>query len=176
MLRRNKSTNFLKECIADALIKLMDEKPLSKITAQEITELAGVGRATFFRHFSSKGDVLTFKLVQLWDRWADEHRLIDKSRFSLLNAEDLFEFNLSIKPMLCKIYEENMQAAIYDAFYQVMEPQFGTDTVHCYANRFYSFGTFGLLDEWVKRGFHETPKQMADIVINEIVGRNIAIS
>lgn len=68
-----------------------------------------------------------------------------------------------------------MQNTIHDAFYQIMEPSFGTDTVNSYANRFYSYGIFGLLDEWIKKGFRETPQEMADIVINEIVGKNISL-
>lgn len=175
MPRRNKSTDFLKECIADAMLQLMEEKPLKKITVKEITDTAGVGRATFFRHFDSKGEVLTFKLITLWNRWADSRNLIDKSKFSLMTAEEMFAFNLEIKPIICKIYEAEMQNTIYDAFYQIMAPRFGTDTVHRYANRFYSYGIFGLLDEWVKKGFKETPRQMADIVINEIVGKNISL-
>lgn len=43
MPRRNKSTDFLKECIADAMLQLMEEKPLKKITVKEITDTAGVG-------------------------------------------------------------------------------------------------------------------------------------
>ncbi len=176
MPRRNKSTEFLKECIADAMLQLMETKPLEKITAQEITDLAGVGRATFFRHFSSKGEVLTFKLVTLWNRWADEHGLKDKSKFSLRTTEELFAFNLENRDIISKIYGANMKNTIYDAFYEVMSPQFGTDVVHCYANRFYSYGIFGLLDEWVKRGFSETPKQISDIVINHIVGENVTMT
>lgn len=175
MPRRNKSTDFLKECIADAMLQLMEEKPLKKITVKEITDTAGVGRATFFRHFDSKGDVLTFKLVTLWNRWAESRNLVDKSRFSLRTAEEMFAFNLNIKPIIAKIYEEEMQNTIHDAFYQIMEPSFGTDTVNSYANRFYSYGIFGLLDEWIKKGFRETPQEMADIVINEIVGKNISL-
>lgn len=176
MARRNESTAFLKECIADALLRLMEDKPQDRITAQEIATLAGVGRATVFRHFKTKGEILTFKLVQLWAHWAQEHNLIDVRTFSLLTTEALFAFNLSIRPMLCKIYEAGMQSCIYDAFYQIMAPQFGGELAHCYANSFYSYAIFGLLDEWVKRGFRETPQQMADIVVHEIVGRNIFIS
>ena len=176
MSRRNKSTDFLKECMADALLHLMEHKPVEKITAQEITDLAGVGRATFFRHFASKGEMLTFKLVTLWDRWAHTHNLPDKSKFSLQTTEEMFAFNLAYRSIICKIYENRLQNTIYDAFYQVMFPQYGTDTVRCYANRFYSYGAFGLLDEWVRRGFRETPAQMADIVINKIVGKNITMT
>lgn len=174
MPRRNKSTEFLNDCVADAMLKLMDVKPLEKISVQEITDLAGVGRATFFRHFSSKREVLTYKLVRLWAQWVQVRGLPEAKKFSLLTTEELFEFNRFHKPLICKIYAANMQNAIYDAFYQIMASQFGDEALHCYANRFYSYGCFGLLDEWVKRGFRETPAQMADIVIHDIVGENVS--
>ena len=176
MARRNKSTEFLKECIADALLKLMDEKPITQITALEITNAAGVGRATFFRHFSSKEEVLTFKLLLLWNRWAEEHSLIDISKFSLYTTKELFAFNLSIKPFIKKLYDEHLQNCIYDAFSKIMAPQFGTDMVQCYANRFYTYGCLALVDEWIKRGFLETPEQMAEIIIHEIVGKNVTLT
>ena len=45
---------------------------------------------------------------------------------------------------------------VYDAFYIVMMPQLGINVSECYKSRFYSYGLFGLLDEWVKRGFYES--------------------
>lgn len=62
MGRRSENTEYLKETISDALIQLMEDTPIDKITIQEITELAGVGRMTYFRHFHSKTDVLVFKV------------------------------------------------------------------------------------------------------------------
>jgi len=53
-----------------------------------------------------------------------------------------------------------MQSAIYDAFYQVMMPQYGANAKECYQARFYSYGLFGLLDEWIKRGFKESVEEM----------------
>lgn len=66
--------------------------------------------------------------------------------------------------MLETIYHRDLQSTVYDAFYKVMMPQFGADTQECYKSRFYSYGLFGLLDEWIKRGYNETPKQMAEII------------
>lgn len=159
-----KTTEFLKECLADALIKLLKTKPIEKITVPEIAETADVGRTTFFRNFTSKTEVITYKLIRLWERWADEHGLIEKSKFTLDNATDFFEFNYSIKELLVLINSRDLQPTVYDAFYKVMMPQFGADTQECYESRFYSYGLFGLLDEWVKRGFFETPAQMAEVI------------
>lgn len=176
MSRKNKSAEFINDCIADALLQLMEEKPIEKITAQEITNLAGVGRATFFRHFRSKDEILTYKLTRLWNQWVVSHNLSREGHFSLSNTEDLLAFNLSIRPLILRIYASGMQHAIYMAFYQVMEPYFSFEPLHNYTNKFYAYGVFALLDEWIKRDFAETPKQIADIVVHRIVGEDVPVT
>ena len=160
MARGNKTTEFLKECLSDALIQLMREKDFEKISIKEIADTAGVGRATWFRNYTSKNEALTFKFVQVWNRWADEHAITVRDRFDLANAKNFFQFNYEIKHILEIVYTSNMQSAIYDAFYQVMMPQYGANAKECYQARFYSYGLFGLLDEWIKRGFKESVEEM----------------
>ena len=63
-----KTTAFLKEYMADALLQAMKQKPLSKITVNEIADAAGVNRSTWFRHFRDKNEAVTFKLIRLWNR------------------------------------------------------------------------------------------------------------
>ena len=155
-----KTTDFLKECMADAILQAMREKPFSKITIQEIAEMAGVNRSTWFRNFSDKHEAITFKLIRLWHRWADEHGMKERCRYTLDNAEDFFAFNYSIQDLLSEIYREKLQVCVYNAFYQVMMPQYGADPGECYEARFYSFGLFGFLDEWIKRDFYETPEEI----------------
>ena len=160
MARGNKTTEFLKECLSDALIQLMREKDFEKISIKEIADTAGVGSATWFRNYTSKNEALTFKFVQVWNRWADEHAIAVRDRFDLANAKNFFQFNYEIKHILEIVYTSNMQSAIYDAFYQVMMPQYGANAKECYQARFYSYGLFGLLDEWIKRGFKESVEEM----------------
>src|SRR5688572_1470420 len=44
--------------LRDALIELIDEKTYEKITIQDITTRATVNRATFYRHFLDKDELL----------------------------------------------------------------------------------------------------------------------
>ena len=48
-MKRNQ-TEFLKLCLADALVKLMADKPYEDISVNAICEKADVGRTTFYRH------------------------------------------------------------------------------------------------------------------------------
>lgn len=85
-------------------------------------------------------------------------------RYSLVPLTTQRHFLLSmipsIKDTLAEIYQAELQFCVYDAFYQVMKPPYGADPAECYEARFYSYGLFGLLDEWIKRGFCETPAQI----------------
>ena len=164
MGRSAKTTIFLKECMSDALLRLMGEKSMDKITFQEIAKTAGVGRSTWFRNFSDKSEALTFKLTQLWRRWAEEHSTCAVKRYTVDNAKDFFNFVYSIRDTINAIYKANGQSCIYSAFYEIIQPQqTSEDEPGCYQGRFYSYGLFGLLDAWVKRGFFETPEEMTTL-------------
>ena len=144
-----RASGFLKECMADALIQLMPQKEFSRITVNEIAAAAGVNRSTWFRHFETKNDALTFKLVQLWLRYTAVQPQISQ-HYTLENAHDFFKFTYQIRELLTTIY-------------QAMISQQSKSTLEAYAARFYSYGLFGLLDEWYKREFHETPDEMTQL-------------
>ena len=158
------TTAFLKECLADALIKLLETKTLENITIPEITQLAGVGRTTYFRNFSSKEDMLSFKLIKLWERWAEEQKITKERRFNKSNTLAFLLFNYNIRPLLELMYRRGLQSALFQSFYDYNMPKNSTDPVDCYQSSIYSYGLFGLLDEWIIRGFRETPAEMIEIL------------
>ncbi len=43
--------------LGDALVTLMQEKPFEEITVQHVLDRAGVGRSTFYAHYSDKNDL-----------------------------------------------------------------------------------------------------------------------
>ena len=104
MGNNKKTTDFLKECMSDALISLMEQKDFSKITVNDIADIAGVNRSTWFRNFNSKNEALTFKMIRLWNRWSDEHGLMERKRFTLDNANEFFCFNYEYRRILRIIY------------------------------------------------------------------------
>ena len=48
--------------LGGALVQLMQEKPIEKITVQEVLDRAAVGRSTFYLHFRDKDDLLLSQL------------------------------------------------------------------------------------------------------------------
>ena len=72
MGRKKNSSDFLKECIADDLFILLRTKSIESITVREITELANVSRITYYRNFTSKENVIEFKLDKLMTEWIEK--------------------------------------------------------------------------------------------------------
>lgn len=159
-------TDFLKECMADALIRLMGTKEFSKITINEIVALAGVNRSTWFRNFSTKSEAITFKLVCLWQTWADEHKIEIRNKYTIENAETFFEYNYTIRDILRKIYDANLQTSVYSAFRIIMlqDCSVNTDSIDFYEGTFYYHALFGVLSAWIQRNFQESPEEMSTIL------------
>ena len=55
--------------ITDALLALMRQRPLGDISIGALCEAAGVGRASFYRNFTGKEDVLARELKRRLDAW-----------------------------------------------------------------------------------------------------------
>lgn len=55
---RSRKQQFVTDAIFDAAIELFAAKSFDETTVEEVARAAGVSRATFFRYFSSKDDLL----------------------------------------------------------------------------------------------------------------------
>lgn len=163
MKRKNTSTEFLKECIADALLILLRQKPLENITIQEITELANVGRATYYRNFTSKEDVLSFKLDKLMTEWIEKE----------MRIKDATPYQLSLKFFqFFSLQKEIVQTLIQSELYILLLKQlvdkltiYGTPKqIGYYEQIFLSFGLCGIILSWIDTGMKETPEEMGEIV------------
>ena len=159
------TTEFLKECMADALIKLLEVKPIEKITVQEIVACAGVGRTTWFRCFASKRDALVFKLEKLWVQWT-----VKKSAAGMgLGAGACRRSGSLLRLLLSKqrscfltLYAGGLSGVVFEACNHVMVKNSSEgEESEKYPARFYAGAIFGVIDEWIRGRFRDTPQELA---------------
>lgn len=55
-----------RQLLQGAMIDLMQEKPVESVTVQDITERAGVNRATFYAHFEDKNALLNYMVREMY--------------------------------------------------------------------------------------------------------------
>ena len=165
IVEKAKSSDYMKECIADAIIFLLKDKPIEKITVDEIIAKASVGRATYFRSFSSKQEAITFKFIKMWEQYAELNDIKVRDRFDINNAKAFFDYNYSVRHILDIVYAANQQEAIHDSFYKIMiESKVEDNQIITYRESFYAHGLYGLLDAWIRNGYKESPDKMANIL------------
>ena len=163
-VRLTMNTTFLKDCLADALIALLEDRRLEEINIQDIAEKAGYHRASWFRNFKSKREAVTYKMVRLWDNWTATHAVTVKDEFTLDNAVTFFQYNYEICDTLRLLNKRGLMPEVQESFIVILYERHHDDAERSYANAIYANALFGVLKEWVLRDFKETPEQMADIV------------
>lgn len=163
MGRRTENTEYLKECIADALLQHMVDTPVEKITIEQITSTAGVGRTTYFRYFNAKLDVLSFKVGLLWRRYAESHPITQPGPAERERALQFFSFCQTQKTLLEFLYERGEIQLIMDSFLRGIILRAVPPSRDQYREMYTLCGVVGVMMVWIGNGFQETPEALADI-------------
>lgn len=164
MKKTYKDRMIVNEWFVDALIQLMDNKTLSKITITELTKKAGVPRATFYRYFNEKEDILTKYSEYLTELLSLEYR-------EKLPDEDpvfiLFSFLKQHRKYLKILVKNHKQDIILNAINQNIEEMMLDDKNKLIAS-YHAGGIYNIIVEWIKSDFKESPFSLSKEIIHLI--------
>ena len=163
MGRRKETTEFLKESLSDAFLELLKNTPSEKISMQDIADKAGVGRVTFYRHFSSKQELIEYKLQTLWDRYNSEHESGDLS-YGPLKEKWFFDFFYENRSLLMQLYNLDMFSYTHRFIISLFAPDPDTLQDTRFAVSFLSYGLLGIITAWVADGFKENTEEMLSLM------------
>lgn len=150
---------YVVEHITSALLSLMEEKAFGTISVSEICEKAGVGRASFYRNFESKEDVIAKYLKALLDEWWKNEA--SKPGFSLV--ESIFEHYYKYRDLCIMLYKQGLAHISLKSIKEACGPKPEQPNVVAYTTAYLSYGLYGWIEEWFKRGMQETPKEMDEL-------------
>ncbi|MCM1089790.1 MAG: TetR/AcrR family transcriptional regulator [Butyrivibrio sp.] len=163
MRRRNATTEFLKECMADALLRLLKDKSLDEITISEITDLADVGRVTFYRNFTKKEDLIAFKLKLLADQYFQQMtpQQMGNNHYVI---QSIFDFVYSIRDVLTTLYHARLIETSFLPLYEAVKYPSETDRGAELKNSFLLFGMIGIILKWIQDGFKESSQELTEVL------------
>lgn len=160
MGRRRETTEYLKDCIADAFIEKLRRKPFDKINVQEITDLAKVGRVTYFRNFNSKEDLLIYRLTNLWEKKAERipfpHTggIYDQTYW-------FFSFCEEEKDLLSLLAKHGKTNILLDFFKQCVLLPTTESSKDRYLKVYQAYGMTGIVTDWIEHGCVEDTETLA---------------
>lgn len=148
---------YVVEHITDAVLKLMQTTHLDDISISQICEEAGVGRASFYRNFDSKEDVISKHLKVILDSWWFD--AIQQPDFHLVEA--VFEHFWDNRKLYIMLYNQGLSHLNLQNIKTACGPKPEHENVFAYTTAYFSYGLYGWIEEWFNRGMQETPKEMA---------------
>ena len=152
--------NFVKREITSTLIKMMSEVPFDKITISDLVTKAQVGRASFYRNFIDKQDVLHQESNRLMIEWGGEFRFdgTDKSSSTLISFLDFLKKHQRFYITLFSTgHDDIIQKAILQQF-SISED---SPNIIAYLASSIGYMTYGWIYEWIKRGMQESGTELA---------------
>ena len=156
------TTEMLNKQMGDALIELLKEKPISKISIEELTKKADVGRATFFRHFDSKEDLLSYRLVEIYKEYMCDS--FDASYSDIEHSIKFFNYYKDTIDLHTLLLDNNLESIIFEGFRSVLIPlEEQSETDDLYTTFFTAYGLFGVILKWIKGGCKESSEEMAKL-------------
>ena len=159
---------YVTKALGEALIELMKTEAIEKITVDELTGKAGIGRATYFRNFNGKEDILTSYIVWKWRVFEKERRLREHRIDAPYRVAHYFRFCYSLREINDLILAQHRHGAILAAYEIIFRDYDLEEQQDTFARSYMAYGLYGVFLKWAKEGYVQTPSEMADIVIHQI--------
>lgn len=157
-------SEFLKDCMADAVMRLLEKYPLNEIQIKQICEASGYHRASWFRAFHSKSEAVTYHMVRLWQQYCDKHDIAVRDDWSINNAEAFFQYNYEVRDTTRLLYRRGLMPELAASFTTIMHDRHEDNPIKAYHSAMFAFSLFGILREWIVRDFDQSPSEMACII------------
>lgn len=159
--------------IIDALLALMNEKEYRKITISEITAKAGVVRSTFYAHFTTKEDVLSYHIFEIFKNKYTAYQMADgfkdsefiKLYFEIWGEHVEFLKQLKENNLLMVLNQlDNHFEFICQSFLASSNSGLSKTAIK-YANAFYADAMASVLRRWIITGMEETIEELTEVLI-----------
>lgn len=153
-----------RECLQAALVHLMSQQPFQKITITDLVQRAGVGRATFYRNYDSKEDLLA-EIVQAM---AEQVGLIFQKPEQYDSAYarylDLFRKLEECAPLFRILFSSKLSVDRFFSAPSLMEEVRPTnDPQSHYKTLAFEGACLYIIKDWILKDMPQSPDEMAKI-------------
>src|SRR3984893_16376332 len=106
--------------LGNALIALIEEKPIDEVTVREVLHRAGVGRSTFYVHYRDKDDLFLSELEQGLEMWTTTLSRQQEISNRVAPVAEFFAHVASAK----RLYRALVNSGRIEAFFELAQGYF----------------------------------------------------
>lgn len=167
---------YIRMCIAKALIQLLESKGLEEITITALAKAANVSRMTFYKYYTNKQEVVVDYMYELMSEYMDEiNKRTDIGRFrEQKHIYHCFMFFRQHATELMTLVKADMYSVIINTVNDYMDlyvlPGSGYSKFELY---YYAGALCNIYIKWLEGNMVETPQEIAEIVYKHIGGNQM---
>lgn len=164
-------SEITKRALEESLKHLLLEKPLNKITINDIAEDCGINRMTFYYHFKDIYDLVEWSCLEDAQKALQGKKTYDTWQEGFLQ---IFEAVKENKPFIMNVYrsvsreqvENYLFSLTYDLLRGVVEEKAAGMSVReedkAFLANVYKYAFVGLMLEWIKNDMKGDPQDIVD--------------
>lgn len=176
-MKGNQRIALTKRLLHEALLRIMEKKPLDKINVSELCDEAGINRATFYRHYNVPRDVLQEIQTQFVDRIKSSYdmtMLINSPAQYIENVcSYLYEHQDLVKIFINNNSEEDIICIFDDYFNMLLSQDQNTNNSNMFdttemklISSCIAGGGYFMLRRWLLDGIEKSPQEIAQLVLS----------
>lgn len=159
-MNNQEKNNYVRTQITKTLLEMMDDTPFDKIAISELVTRAEVGRASFYRNYIDKSDVLRQESDRLMKEWGGKFNMdgSDNGSKTLVSLLDYIQSNSPFYLCLYHAGQDNILRETILAQFPIAED---APNIIAYLSSSIGYMTYGWIHEWIKRGMQESGTELA---------------
>lgn len=171
MDRRKEENMRVKKSIVDALFALMSQKSLADIHITELVTGAGVARASFYRNYCSKEDVMVTLIRDVLDEFAAQMDLSRGSFYTYENVLLSFQFFQKYQRYVLDLYRSGFITVLAEElnhFHENVEGSMALSSIQKYKLYAYIGALMNTAIIWLSGTDHISPEDMANFFLGAV--------
>lgn len=172
--KTDRRVKYTKALLTEALVELLKDRNISKISVTALCDEADVNRSTFYAHYTDQFDLLR----QIEDDVINnlkiylEQYVDDRTPITEQNLKGILEYAKTNTDLFIVLLGENGDQAFQNdlmALVELIPFQYNAaDNKKEYLLTFAITGCISVLHKWLVEGREETPEEMANLVLKVI--------
>ena len=163
-MNNQEKNTYVRQHILSALLERMKTQDFANISIQAVVDAAGVGRASFYRNFESKEDVLKQESVRLTSGWKaqfDQEHPNGTPGQENLWLISLLDFYKEHSDFYLALYQAGLSDIVLETILGYFDRSPEIPNALAYLNSAIGYMFYGWVHEWMCRGMQESGTELA---------------
>lgn len=152
--------SYVQTRISNALLELLESYLFEEISITQIIQYANVSRASFYRNYKDKEDVIKQYMTYLIKRWGKEFE--ERGKPDLIDS--LLRHYYSEQYFYKLLYKCGLSHYMLDTIKEACKISQEKENISAYFKAWFAGGLYCWIVEWIKRGMIETPETMRQLL------------